>query len=384
MPISITKTLFYLLLFGMVTWACINPIKDFMQVDSTSFTTIEADISDDAELSKVRLTSSSNQLTSQLAIPISKAVVSITDQNGLKTSFTEGIPLGTYYPPKGFAGKVGSTYKLNVKMLSGQTYESAQETMKAVPEIENTISRFEIFDQYSKVDSRRAGFTVYLDFKDLPSEGDYYLWNWKHYEQLNYCATCTDGAKYDFNRLDCVVPRNPTSEILNYLCDGKCWSITTNNDLNVFSDALTNGQRVVGRQVARVPFDNTTPYYFRLEQRSITKNAFAFYQSLIAQVQSSGSLFDVPAETRFSLNIKSLTNPTERVLGIFNVFSIRKKIFLIDRKQNIPINEYPMIPPAIGLLYSCPPGATAFGCKDQVPCMESATRTKITPEGWVF
>ena len=368
----------------MVTWACINPIKDFIQVDSTSFTTIEADISDDAELSKVRLTSSSNQLTSQLALPISKAVVSITDQNGLKTSFTEGIPLGTYYPPKGFVGKVGSTYKLNVKMLTGQTYESTQETMKAVPEIENTISRFEIFDQYSKVDVRRAGFTVYLDFKDLPSEGDYYLWNWKHYEQLNYCATCTDGAKYDFNRLDCVVPRNPTAEVLNYLCDGKCWGITTNNDLNVFSDALTNGQRVVGRQVARIPFDNWTPYYFRLEQRSITKNAFAFYQSLIAQVQSSGSLFDVPAETRFSLNIKSLNNPTERVLGIFNVFSIRKKIFLIDRKQNIPINEYPMIPPAIGLLYSCPPGASAFGCKDQVPCMESATRTKITPEGWVF
>ena len=47
-------------------------------------------------------------------------------------------------------------------------------------------------------------------------------------------------------------------------------------------------------------------------------------------------------------------------------------------------NEYPMIPPVIGLLYSCPPGASAFGCKDQVPCMESATRTKITPEGWVF
>ena len=61
------------------------------------------------------------------------------------------------------------------------------------------------------------------------------------------------------------------------------------------------------------------------------------------------------------------------------------KIFLRTEKTlNIPINEYPMIPPAIGLLYSCPPGASAFGCKDQVPCMESATRTKITPEGWVF
>jgi hypothetical protein len=145
---------------------------------------------------------------------------------------------------------------------------------------------------------------------------------------------------------------------------------------------LTNGQRVVGRQVARIPFDNWTPYYFRLEQRSITKNAFAFYQSLISQVQSSGSLFDVPAETRFSLNIKSVTKPTERVLGIFNVFSVRKKICIIDRRKDIPLGELPIIAVIPGDTYACPPGSV--GCQDKAPCIESTTRTKITPEGWVF
>jgi hypothetical protein len=382
MSLSFKNISFYVLLIGFVTWACVNPITDFVQIDATSFTTIEADISDDAELSKVRLTSSSNRLTSQLARPISKAVVSVTDQNGVKTSFTEGVPLGTYFPPKGFVGKVGSTYKLNVKMLTGQTYESTAETMKAVPEIENAISRFEIFDQYSKVDIRRAGFTVYLDFKDTPAEGDFYLWNWKHYSRTSFCATCVDGATYDFKKQDCITPRVRTEAILNYMCDGNCWDISTNNDLNVFSDVLTNGQRVVGRQVARIPFDNWTPYYFRLEQRSITKNAYAFYQSLISQVQSSGSLFDVPAETRFSLNIKSLTNPKERVLGIFNVFSVRKKIFIIDRRKNIPAGEFPIIAVIPGDVFACPPGSV--GCIDKAPCIESATRTKITPEGWVF
>jgi hypothetical protein len=382
MSLSPKNILFYLFLLGVVTWACVNPIKDFVQIDATSFTTIEADISDDPELSKVRLTSSSNRLTSQLAYPISKAVVTVTDQSGTKTNFTEGIPVGTYYPPKGFVGKVGSTYTLNVKMLTGQTYESTAETMKAVPEIENAITRFETFEQYDKVDVRRAGFTVYLDFKDMPTEGDFYLWNWKHYEKIGLCATCTDGGKYDFKKFDCVQPKLPTDAILNYMCDGNCWDITTNNDLNVFSDVLTNGQRVVGRQVARIPFDNWTPYYFRLEQRSITKNAFAFYQSLISQVQSSGSLFDVPAETRFSLNIKSLTKPSERVLGIFNVFSVRKKIFIIDRRKDIPAGELPIISIIPGETYACPPGSV--GCQDKVPCFESPTRTKITPEGWVF
>jgi hypothetical protein len=382
MSLSLKNISFYVLLIGIVTWACVNPIKDFVQIDATSFTTIEADISDDAQLSKVRLTSSSNRLVSQLALPISKAVVYVTDQSGVKTNFTEGIPLGTYYPTAGFKGVVGSTYKLYVKMLTGQTYESTAETMKGVPEIENAITRFEIFDQYSKVDVRRAGFTVYLDFKDMPSEGDFYLWNWKNYRNASFCATCTDGGKFDFKKLDCVQPKFPTDAILNYMCDGNCWDINTNNDLNVFSDVLTNGQRVVGRQVARIPFDNWTPYYFRLEQRSITKNAFAFYQSLISQVQSSGSLFDVPAETRFSLNIKSLTTPSERVLGIFNVFSVRKKIFYIDRRKNIPVGEEPIISIIPGETYTCPPGSV--GCLEKAPCVESPIRTKITPEGWVF
>ncbi|MHA8082387.1 DUF4249 domain-containing protein [Aquirufa sp. A-Brett2-15D] len=382
MSLSLKNISFYVLLIGIVTWACVNPIKDFVQIDATSFTTIEADISDDAQLSKVRLTSSSNRLVSQLALPISKAVVYVTDQSGVKTNFSEGIPLGTYYPSAGFKGVVGSTYKLYVKMLTGQTYESTAETMKGVPEIENAITRFEIFDQYSKVDVRRAGFSVYLDFKDMPSEGDFYLWNWKNYRNASFCATCTDGGKFDFKKLDCVQPKFPTDAILNYMCDGNCWDINTNNDLNVFSDVLTNGQRVVGRQVARIPFDNWTPYYFRLEQRSITKNAFAFYQSLISQVQSSGSLFDVPAETRFSLNIKSLTTPSERVLGIFNVFSVRKKIFYIDRRKNIPVGEEPIISIIPGETYTCPPGSV--GCLEKAPCVESPIRTKITPEGWVF
>jgi hypothetical protein len=346
--------------------------------------TIEADIADDPELCKIRITGSANRILSVLAQPVTKAEVYILDNNGVKTIFKEAAkPLGTYLPPAGFVGKVGASYKLFVRTLIGNQYESTVETMKAVPEIENTIVRFEAFEQYAKVDPRRAGFTVYLDFKDLPNQGDYYMWNWKHYEKAQICKTCTDGARFDFVRtLDCVAPRFPNDNILNYLCDGNCWDISTNTDLNVFSDVLTNGQRVVGRQVARLPFDGYGFYYFRLEQRSVTKNTYSFYQSLISSVQSSGSLFDVPAETRFSLNIKSVTKPEERVLGIFNVFSVRKKIFNIDRRIGVPEGYTPMTFSIPGEIYSCPPGSA--NCQDRTPCVEGSTRTKITPEGWVF
>lgn len=372
------------LFFAALLFSCVQPIENFVQKDSNSYMTIEADISDDPELCKVRITGSANRILSVLAQPVTKAEVYIMDNNGVKTVFKEVVkPLGVYLPPAGFKGKVGGSYKLFVRTLVGDQYESTVETMKAVPEIENTIVRFEAFEQYAKVDPRRAGFTVYLDFKDLPTEGDYYMWNWRHYEATQFCATCTDGGRFDFVRtLDCVTPRFPSTAILNYRCDGNCWDITTNNDLNVFADVLTNGQRVVGRQVARLPFDGYGSYYFRLEQRSVTKNTYNFYQSLISSVQSSGSLFDVPAETRFSLNIKSITKPNERVLGIFNVFSVRKRIFNIDRTKNIPDGYTPITFPIPGDTYACPPGTA--NCQDKTPCVEGPTRTKITPEGWVF
>lgn len=382
MPQKIVTYIFLSCVVGLLAWACVNPIENFTQIDSTSFITIEADIADDAKLCKIKITNSANKISSVLSLPVSKAVVYITDQNNVKTIFSESSNAGIYLPPAGFAGKVGSTYQLYIKTLTGKEYLSTPEKMNPVPEIENVISRFETFDQYSKVDYRRAGFTVYLDFKDNPNDGDYYMWNWTHYEPITICATCYSGGTYNFKRNDCDVPRNPNEEILNYRCNGNCWDISRNVDLNVFSDALTNGQRVIGRQVARVPFNGYTPYYFRLEQRSITKNAHIFYQSLIAAVQSSGSLFDVPAETRFSINLKSVSNSSERILGLLNVFSVKKKIFYIDRKTNIPEGESALVSPLIGDIFVCPP--TNPSCQDLVPCFESNTRTKITPEEWKF
>jgi hypothetical protein len=82
------------------------------------------------------------------------------------------------------------------------------------------------------------------------------------------------------------------------------------------------------------------------------------------------------------MNIKPMTDPKERVLGIFNVFSVRKKIYFIDRLKSVPKEEFALITFLTGEIYTCPPGSV--NCQDRVPCVESAYRTKITPEGWIL
>ena len=373
-----TKFPIYLILLLVLVGSCITPITDFTQVASQSFLTVEASINDQVGPQKVKLYSSSNKLTGSYFLPISKAKVYFVDEKGIKEDLTESATKGTYLSSAKFAGRVGGTYTLNIETTDGKKYQSQAETMKPVPEIENVISRFEIYDNYAKGDPRRGGFNIYVDFQDPATVGDNYQWYWRHYERAFICETC-GGGSYDFKSNTCVQPRIPTDVTLNYRCDGDCWDITFSTDLNIFSDSYLNGQRITGKQVARVPYDGVSPYYLQFEQRAITRNSYNYYQGLNAQVQNNGTLFDVPAETRFSFNIKSTTNPSEKILGIFDVYSVRKKIFYIDRTQ-VPKDEAPNVRNIQGDIFVCSP--IQVGCKDMVQCSEGLFRTPLKPTGW--
>ena len=368
----------YLILLLLLVGSCITPITDFTQISSKSFLTVEASLSDQLGPHKVKLFMSAEKLTGSYFTPITRAKVYFTDEKGLREDLLESSTKGSYFTSTKFAGRIGGTYTLNIETIDGKKYQSQAETMKPVPEIENLLTRFEVQDNYAKGDPRRGGFNLYIDFQDPSTTGDNYQWYWKHYERAYICETCVGGS-YDFRTNSCVQPRIPTDVTLNYRCDGDCWDITFSTDLNVFSDNYLNGQRITGKQVARVPFDGVSPYYLQFEQRGITRNSYNYYQGLNAQIQNNGTLFDVPAETRFSFNVKSTTNPAEKILGIFDVYSVRKKIFYIDRTQ-VSKDETPTVRTIQGDTFSCPP--LQIGCKEVVQCFEGLFRTRFKPTGW--
>jgi hypothetical protein len=373
-----TNFFLYLVLLLVLGSSCITPIDDFKQISSQRFLTVDAFLTDQIGSQKVRLYLSSDKLVGGSVLPLTSSKVYVLDEKGARENFAESSTKGTYLSSVNFAGRVGGTYTLNIETADGKKYQSQAETMKAVPEIENLITRFEVQDNFAKGDSRRMGFNLYVDFQDPSTSGDNYQWYWKHYERAPICETCVGGT-YDFTTNKCVKPRTPIDVIWNYRCEGDCWDITFSTDLNVFSDGYLNGQRITGKQVARVPFDGFSPYYLQFEQRAITRNAYNYYQALNAQIQNNGTLFDVPAETKFSFNIKSTSNPSEKILGIFDVYSVRKKIFYIDRNK-VPKSETPILNVIPGNIFLCPSPKGA--CKDEVKCSEGLYRTSFKPAGW--
>jgi Domain of unknown function (DUF4249) len=375
-----SKYYLYIIFLIFLVNSCITPIANFEQVANKSFLTVESFITDEQGQQRTRIYMSADKILGSYFTPVSRAKVYIVDEKGVKEDLVEQAAKGTYLTSSKFVGRVGGTYTLNIETIDGKKYQSTAETMKPVPEIEKIITQFEVLDNYAKGDPRRGGFNIYVDLQDPATLGDNYQWYWKHYQRANFCETCVGGT-YNFFSNTCVYPRVPIDQIWNYQCDGDCWDISFSTDLNIFSDTYLNGQRITGKQVARIPFDGVSKYYLQFEQRGITRNSYNYYQSLNAQTQNTGTLFDVPAETRFSFNIKSMTNPEEKILGIFDVYSVRKRIFYIDRTLGVPAGESPVTKPSIGDIFSCPPGGPST-CKDKVQCIEGLFRTPFKPTGW--
>jgi len=255
-----------------------------------------------------------------------------------------------------FKGKVGETYQLFVE-ADGESYVSAKETMRVCPELDSVTPIYTRESFRAPSDLNYDGFDVYANLKDNGAEENYYQWDWTHYERTQACDRVEiSGQLYK-------VPCTPYD----------CWGIYRNTSIIVQNDKLRNGT-AFAQKIVRVPFAQPpSRYYLRVEQRSITASVYSYLKSLETQTQNVGSIFDVPAQTKFSPNMQNVNNPDEKILGVFSVFSTRRKIIYIDMLQKID-------------------GAQVKNIADvtpnhpnpllQAPCTESDTRTQKKPEEW--
>jgi Domain of unknown function (DUF4249) len=377
-----------LIIIPLIIISCVNPFNDFQQISYKNFIVIECHLNDQSFPFQqiVKLNLSSKDITDASPNFIVNAKVYITDNQGNSETFREYPIEQEYRASPTFKGKVGNTYVLHVELPNGTKYESSPETMRQSPDLDKTAqinSEFVALTQYKTGTAERGGFDVKVSFVDSSSLGDYYKLTWLHYERSENCAICDGITWYDYDKNKCLAGlRNPSliPGPLKFVCEGDCWDRFIPTEINpiLTSDQYFNGQRIGDFKVARIPFSDYSPYFFQLIVESITPNTFKYYESLRKQTESNGTQFDIPAETKFSYNLKSLSNPEEKVLGIFDVHSVKIKGIFIDRnreRRNIPIGENPVFNEILyqfALCYTpCP-----------AKCNESNTRTKIKPEGW--
>jgi hypothetical protein len=333
--------------------SCQYPVDSADLPELKRFLVIDAQLTEDYGKVDVRYTLSDVTPQGGYLIPPlpSNASAYVLDSHGNRTDFE--IDGRTNFD---FHGVVGETYKLFV-FADGGVYESTPETMPACPELDSLSVIFTKETVRAPEDFAYYGFDVYAQAGDIPNQPNYYQWDWVHYEKAIGCAVVKENGQ------DVLYPCNPFG----------CWNISYNTRVIVQSDALRDGQPLA-HKVVRVPF--ITPpgkYYLRVEQRSITPSVFSYLQSLETQTQNSGSVFDIPAQTRFNPNVANVNDPAEKLLGVFSVFTYRKKVVYVDRTQEI--NGLRARVPSFTLPFTSLPLASA-------PCIEGLYRTQMEPEEW--
>ena len=332
--------------------ACQYPVDTSTLPEGKQFLIIDAELTED--YGKVTVNYTLKDVTAQgnyLFPDPPNAVAYVLDSHGNRTDF---IPDGS--KNTSFKGIVGETYKLYVE-ADGRSYESKAETMPACPELDSLSPVYTRETFRDPGDLFYDGFDVYAQLTDDPTQENYYQWDWIHYERRFSCDVIIE------NGMEVLVPCTPYD----------CWGIEYNTRIVVQSDKLRNGQPIAQR-VVRVPF--ATPpnkYYLRVEQRSITPTVYTYLKSLETQTQNVGSLFDIPAQTKFSPNVYNINDPSEQIIGVFSVFSSRHKIIYIDMQQIIPGATVKNIPN---------PRPYTSAPLLQAPCTETLYRTQIKPEGW--
>ncbi|MBT8195510.1 MAG: DUF4249 domain-containing protein, partial [Bacteroidia bacterium] len=191
-------------------------------------------------------------------------------------------PVGSGMYETATTGQVGETYNLYIKTTDGEEYASIPEELVSVPVIDSIFQEFREETLFED-----EGYYIQINTKEPVGLGDYYRWKF-------YINDTLLNAPEDLLYAD------------DEFVDG--------NDINAFDvhfDPLKIGDKG------------------RVEQLSISKNAYEFIALVQEQTLFVGSIFDFPASP-IKGNIFKLNNPDETALGFFGASSVSAEELVIQ------------------------------------------------------
>jgi hypothetical protein len=205
--------------------------------------------------------------------------------------------LGIYRPDnRAFGGKPGVAYSLYLKLPDGREYRSEPQTLPNPVPIDNLSATF--------VDGPQFGFQTFLDVKDPANTENYYRWAARGYHQRR-----SKGVPVGFGTAVC--------------CD-RCWTLKEETAVNVFSDALVNGSLIKARPVFFSPFYVLGKHLIEVQQYTLTRQAYQYWNRYRDQQQRTGSIFD-PLPAPLLGNVVNINDPQDVALGFFEVSGIARK-----------------------------------------------------------
>lgn len=381
------KALFRLLLTSFVLTvvisACVEPYD--LDYDQTKrLIIVDGVLSDNPKNSQViTLRESIPTGSRNFYTPLLGAFVEVIVNDAERYRFTE-VGDGNYAKPPELIITEKTQYRLEFKLSDGRSFVSENESFSATSPIDRVYKQLEVEGIRQSVGYAPA-HAIYVDTQDKPGRGNNYIWSWKLFERQIVCESCTNGRYFIDRRTGVGACRDESTPLQteiffnDYRCDGDCWQLFYNTQINAMSDTYVDGNPILGRLIAKIPIYQYGGALLEVKQQSVSPSAFRYIKLLTEQSQNNGGLADTPPAALIG-NVRNVDNPTEAVGGYFMVASEAYNLFWLDRADAIEARL-----PSRGLIGR----PFSFEVSDDparpplAPCVNSRFRTPFEPEGWI-
>lgn len=270
---------------------------------------------------------------------ITRAKLSISDNLNQTFTLTDNGN-GNYITPDNFKPKIGITYTLHIETVNGNIYESKPQELMA-PQSYDSIYGIHANNQYIGLDNQLKtviGSNIVLDmFKSVAISDSFPL--------CRFSPTIT--VQYEY--------WEPSDSA--WFWNHKCWkSIPLDDTENITEDkshsasAYITGHFLCFTPVLMEGYGMAEPtglvdthFYLRINQYTINRDTYDFYTEANKQLTTSGKIFD-PITSQLKGNLSCINNPSETVLGFFEVSSITRSAIVIYQNLTSPVVNVIKVP----------------------------------------
>lgn len=263
--------------------------------------------------------------TERKTTPVEGARISLFDDQGNMVFYRDQGDGKYLIPSRELRVKIGNTYYIQIELHNGEVYESERET---VPPI------------LGKLDSLHFGFGEIEELNEYGNTVIKPIVNAMIDLSLEQGPEQSSFFRFEVEEVYLLSPTDfpdPFGAI-----PPKCY-IYTYPDLSTAELLAVNGDRTrnfTGLQVAaaRLDYRFDEKHYFNIYLRSLTENAYVFWDQIDQTLSTVGTIFDTPPAP-VQGNIFNVNDPEDRVLGYFSAVSSDSiRSFLLP--SDLPILPY--------------------------------------------
>ena len=341
---------------------CVEPIS-FEVPPASSQLVVEGYIDNQAGPHIVHLSrASSIEVDTIIQNPVSDAAITLYEDRIKVADYVEVSP-GLYRIAEGlFSGSVGHRYHIEIRTSDGHTYRSLQDELMEVGEIKDIRTAYEGRSMLTQTGETNASVMRVLVDSDA-GDGERPLIRWR-YSGYFYVTTYPmffwrDEPPYTPYKdpWPCsgyIVVEGPPGSGGLLLQVGECTCCECWGRLYENAPTLSNEELVVDGNFANVlvgevpvaPMVFSNRIMIKVEQMSLTREVFDFFNILRSQKENGQSIFQ-PAFGELKGNIVA-DRSDDLVSGIFYATAIDTKIIYID-STDVPVK----IPEETYITYPC-------------------------------